>query len=91
MSEAYDPSGILGVILDQLTTNVTGDLFLTLLFVFLAAFLVFLGYGLPLEINLFILMPVLIVLMSFYGNFVLIGIVIFLLLAGIIARNFFLS
>lgn len=86
----YDPDGLLGVVIQQFTENISGDLYLTLFYGFMMLFLITLGVGLPSEISLFVILPLLIVLMAFWGNFVLVGLLIFFFLAAVIAKTFFL-
>jgi hypothetical protein len=91
MSTPYEPEGLLGVIIENLTTAVTGDYFLTLFFL-LGLFLVLLmGFGLPNELNILVVLPALLVLMAFTGQFLLIGVLVFIVLSAIFARSFFLA
>ena len=87
----YDPDGLLGIIIENLTNSVTGDFTLTLLFFAGMLLFVFMGFGMPKELNLLVITPLLIVLMAFTGEFVLFGVLTFIILSAVFARSFFLS
>lgn len=86
----YDPDSFLGVIIEQMTTNISGDITLTLIYLFVLLTLVVIGVGLPVEIAFFVVLPALIVLMAASGEFVLVGLLIFFFLAAVLAKTFFL-
>lgn len=86
----YDPNGLLGVIIEQFSTNISGDLNLTIFYGFMMLFLITLGVGLPSEISIFVILPLLIVLMAFSGQFVLVGLLVFFFIAAVLAKTFFL-
>jgi hypothetical protein len=83
-------TGILSTVLEFMTTNITGSLFITLVFLFFLFFLIMLGGGLEPFIVVLIAMPLILVLMIITAEFLIIGITLFLLLAGYLAVNFFL-
>jgi hypothetical protein len=87
----YEPQGFLGLIIENLTNAVTGDLFLTLLFLVGLFAVILMSFGLPNEVNLLIIMPVLIAIMAFTGQFILIGVLVFIVLAAAFAKSFFLA
>jgi hypothetical protein len=61
-----------------------------LIFLFFLFFLIMLGAGLEPFIIVLVAMPLILVLMVLTGEFLIIGITLFLLLAGYLAVNFFL-
>jgi len=91
MSLPVDSQGILGLIISNLTEAVTGNMFLTLFFLFALFTLILMSFGLPNEVIYLVMMPALIVLMAFTGDFILMGVIIFFVLASIFARSFFLT
>lgn len=85
-----DPTGPLGIIMEGMTTYISGDMFLTVFFLMMMGVLILMGAGLSLDVALFTILPVVIVVMAIYGQFVLMGILIFFFLSGVLTRTFFL-
>lgn len=80
-------TGIIGQILTNGTTSITGSMFLTLFMIFLILIGIGLMLQIPLEIVLTLLLPFAIGTGAFYGGFWAIVVIIILYLAAIIAKN----
>ena len=85
----FNSTDTIGVILTKATENNTGNLFITVLIVFVILFAVLLMLRVSLEISALLLLPLLITCMAFMGEFVIIGIAVIFLL-GIIFTKMFL-
>jgi hypothetical protein len=59
---------LLGIVIAYLTYNVTGSIFLTLLFLFMVILLGALAMRIPLELTAILVLPLVIVLMSQYSG-----------------------
>jgi hypothetical protein len=80
-----------GVIINYLTNNVTGDLFLTLLLI-LVCFLTFcMVFRIPLEYTVPLVLPLLLVYMSFTSQFLAVGGVLLIYSAVVFVKMFFIN
>jgi hypothetical protein len=82
-------TGIIGTILISATNNITGSLFLTLLLLVIIIMVIAALFRLSLEWTAILIMPLLIVLMSYEGLFLPVGGVFLLYLAVLLGKNFF--
>jgi hypothetical protein len=81
-------SGTIAQILISGTANLTGSMTATLFVVLIFLFVLCLFFGIPLEIAMIILFPIILVMASFYGGFVGIIVAIIIFFGFIIAKNF---
>lgn len=81
----------LGKIFLHGSTNVTGNMFLSLLVIIILLIAIAIMFGIPLEFTAVIILPLLLAYMSYYGDFVTIGAVAILYLAFIFTRRFFIK
>jgi hypothetical protein len=84
-------TGIIGKGIELATTNITGSLFLTLLCIVILIFALFFMVRLPLELTAILILPLLILLMSFSVGFITIGGIFLIYVSLLIAGNFFLK
>lgn len=84
----YNETGIMGQAIYLMTVNITGSLFLTLLLMVLFFMACFMMFRLPVELTALFILPLLIILMAYQGEFLAIGGVITVYLAIIFAKNF---
>lgn len=73
MADLYNSTGTLGIILDAVTNNVTGSLFLTLLLIVTMFIVILFVLRVPFQFQPVLLLPFLIYLMAFTGEFLAIG------------------
>lgn len=73
MADLYNTTGTLGVILDAITNNITGSLFLTLFLLVVMFVLLLFVMRVPFQFQPVLLLPFLLTLMAFTGEFMLIG------------------
>lgn len=85
----FNETGIMGTVIIGLTNNVTGSLFLTLLLIVILLLVVAALFRISIEWTAILVMPVLIVLMSYEGLFLPVGGVFVIYLAVILGKNFF--
>lgn len=89
MTEVFiNQSGSFGIILDSISYNITGDLFLTLLLITLLLLALCLMFRIPLEYSAIILLPLFIVSMAFTSQFLTIGGLTLLYIGVLVAKNF---
>lgn len=81
-------TGTLGAIILNLSSDVTGSLFLALLLIAILYFGVILAMRIPLELGLVFIMPLLIVLMAFRTEFMVLGGVVIIILGFFFAYWF---
>jgi hypothetical protein len=87
----YNSSGSFGLIIDAWTYNVSGDLFLTLLgFVLIILAFCFM-FRIPLEFSAIIILPILIVAMSWSSEFLAIGGLTLVYLGILVAKWFIIK
>jgi len=91
MALFFNESGVIAAFITQMTNNVTGSLFLSLLIIMVFFMLAALLFRLPIEFAAIILMPVLIVFMAATSDFLAVGGVFLIYLGVIFAKNFFLK
>lgn len=82
-------TGVIGVVISSMTNNVTGSLFLTLLYIMIVLVALCLGAGLPIEWTLIIMLPLLIVTMAYSSDFLSVGGFALMYLGIIFAKNWF--
>ena len=86
-----DQSGFIASIITDLTNNLTGSLFLTLMLIMVFFIVIALMFRFPIEISAIILAPLFLVFMASTGEFVAVGGVVLIYLGIIIAKNFILK
>ena len=60
----FNETNLVGIFIIQFTNNITGDIFLTLLTIFLFIFMFFLAMRIPIELTAILIVPLLIIYMS---------------------------
>lgn len=84
-------TGTIGIILDGITRNVTGSIFLSLLGLLIIIMLLFMLFRLPIEATTILALPMILVFMSYYSDFMAIGGAVLIYLGLIVAKNFFIK
>lgn len=84
----YNETGLAGVALAGMT-NITGSLFLSLLLFVLFCMMIAWALKVPVEFTALLVMPLLIVLMAYEGQFLAVGGVILIYLGILAGKNFF--
>jgi len=87
MEEIVNPQDVVGYIVDHLTQNVTGDLFLSLLSIIIVLMVVCLAFQIPLEWSSLAVLPVLIGAVAYYSSFLPVLAVFLVYVSVIIAKN----
>jgi len=81
-------TGFMGIVFESFTTHVTGNVFITLLAVFVLLIALFMMFRVPLESILVLVLPMVIVFMAYgTGGFLAVGGVIIIMLGVILAKN----
>lgn len=84
-------SDVIGSITIGMTNNITGQLGLTLLLVFIIFLALFIAFRVPIEWVMALLLPLMMVMMAFDSFFLLFGGIMLILLAILFAKSFFLN
>lgn len=84
-------SGVIGQMLSQGSTNLTGDLFSTIMLIFLILLVVAVAFRMTFEFIVIIFMPMIIILMAYYSEWYVVGGAFLIFLAVLFARNFFIQ
>lgn len=85
----FNESMIVKTSLDAISTNITGDIFLTLLFILIFIICFALAFRIPIEFTALIIFPLLIGFTAYYGMFMPVLGVAMLYLTVLIAKNLF--
>lgn len=80
-----------GIVINYLTTNVSGDLFSTLLLLLVLLIAVALTFRIPLEWTMPLVLPVLIAYMSYSSEFLTVGGVVLIYLAVVFTKMFVIN
>jgi hypothetical protein len=83
-------SGTLGFLILEFTNNVTGSLFITMLLLIISLMALTMLFRIPLEYSMVYILPLLLVLMAYSSEFLVIGTVVLLYLAIIMAKMWIL-
>lgn len=83
-------SGTIGIIFEAVTNNVTGSAYLTLLGFMIIIILFFMLFRVPIEFTAILILPMCIIFMSFFGEFLVIGLTLLMYIGLLIAKNFFI-
>lgn len=90
MSALYEPSGWLGTLIEGMTTNITGDTYLTyLLLIIILATMMLALFKIPFEITALSLMSVFLVLLAYSSEWLPFFGLLAILFAFMIARYWF--
>lgn len=84
----YNETGLVWTILSSVTET-TGSLFVTLLLIIFVILILCAVLRIPMELSAILIMPLLLVLMAYSGDFFAVGGVVLLYLGVLLARNFF--
>lgn len=84
-------SQVIGQVIGTATDQTTGSIFLTFFFIMLFLVGMAMVFKIKLEYTMLLIIPLLFGYMSYYGEFIGIGVVIFIYLAIIITKNFILK
>lgn len=82
-------TGTIGVIVQYATDTVTGSLFLTLLGIVIGLLVLCMLFRMPIEFSAIFVLPILLVGMAYFQEFVAIGGVTLIYLGIILGKNFF--
>lgn len=88
MAIPINASSGVGVIIDYYTQNVSGDFFITLLFITISFILLALLFTIPLEFTALLIYPFLIVTTAFYGHFFSVLSVFLIYTSLLLAKNY---
>lgn len=83
-------TGTIGVIFEAITNNVTGSVYLTLLGLMIIIILFFMLFRVPIEFTAILILPMCIIFMSFYGEFLVVGLTLLMYIGFLVAKNFFI-
>lgn len=61
-------SDYVGILISSFTANVTGSLFITLLFIIIMSIMLAMMFRLPIEASSILVIPLMIVILAYYGN-----------------------
>lgn len=81
-------TGTIGVIYSAFTQNVTGSEFLTLLGIIIMIMLFFMLFRIPIEATAILILPIVIIFMSFSSDILGIGLALLMYLGLLFAKNF---
>lgn len=84
-------SGTIYTILNAITYNVTGDIFTTFLLIMLCLLFLGLALRIPLEFTSLLILPLLLIIMAYSGQYIQIGGIIVIYLSIVLAKNFFFN
>jgi len=79
-----------GVIFNAINNNVTGSIFLTCLFLIILVMLFFMIFRMPVELSAIFVIPMLLVIASYQGDFQAVFGVFMIYLGFMVAKNFFI-
>ena len=81
-------TGTLGTIITQATSGITGDIYLTLLGIFLVLLAISIMFGIPLEITGIFIFPYVILCATYYSNWIPLLVVFILYFAYLFTKRF---
>jgi len=84
-------TGFIGGLLNSITINITGSLFLTLVLILLLCMVIPFLFRVPLEFSMIYTLPLFLLFMAYTSEFLAIGGLILIYLAILSAKNFFLK
>jgi hypothetical protein len=87
----YNSTGTIGEAITAFTTNIGGNIFLTLFILLLFIFLLAIVLRIPLEFGVLFLMPLLIILAAFNANFLALFGVALIYMGILFAKYYFTS
>lgn len=82
---------IIGQVIISITTQTTGDLFITMLMAVAALMAIALMFNIKLEYTAILILPILLALMGITKEFIAFGVIIIIYLATILTANFILK
>jgi len=85
----YNESDMIGQAIYFVTVNLTGSLFLTLLLMVIGVMAIFAVLRLSIEISAILIVPLLIAIMAYSGDFMAVGGAFLLYLGMLFGKNFF--
>lgn len=81
-------TGTIGTIFNSSVNNLTGSPFMTLILLFVLIIAFFMIFRLPFELTAIFILPLGLIYMSFFSEFVAVGLVLLLYVGLILAKNF---
>lgn len=81
-------TGVLGTIISAGTTNLTGSVVASLFLILIFIIIMCMMFQIPIELIAVILLPFILGVCAFYGNFIIPVVVIIIFVSAIIAKNF---
>lgn len=84
-------TGFIAIVITDMTNNLTGSLFLTLMLIMIFFILVALLFRLPIEFAIILILPLFLVFMAATSEFLAVGGVVLIYMGIIIAKNFILK
>lgn len=91
MSALFNESQTPWLVMEALTNNITGSLFLSLILIYVLVIGLSMLFRMEIEYTMLFLLPLTIVLMAFSGEFLAFGFVMLLYMGFILAKNFFIK
>lgn len=83
----FNESGTFGQLISYINVNVTGSLFLTLLFIVIMLIMICALFRIPIEFSAIFILPLLIVITAYVGDFLAVGGVFLIFIGILIAKN----
>jgi len=80
-------TGTISIILVNATNNITGDIFLTLFGIMIIIISLFIMFKIPTIATTILILPMLLVFMSYYGDFIAVGGALIIYLGVMLAIN----
>jgi hypothetical protein len=86
VADIYNDAGLIGMVLEGLTRDITGSLFFTFLLIVTFMVVIMLAFRIPIEFQALIIAPLLFTLMAFYQEWLAIGGVLAIFMGVLFAR-----
>lgn len=83
----YDETGTMGIIINSMTSDVTGSLFVTLLLIVIFVMAIAFMFRIPVEWTIIFVVPLLIVIMAYSSDFLAVSGVLLIYLGILIGKN----
>ena len=91
MVDLYNSTGIIGSIIQNTTYNATGSIFLTLSIIVIGLIIIGMMFRLSFELIIIIILPILLVVTAFYGEFWAFTGTLLILLGILLSKIFFFN
>ena len=84
-------TGSIAIVINSLTSNITGLDFLTYLFILIVIIVLLIAFRLPVEVIALVVSPIVIILMAYNSAFYVVGGAMLMIFAIIFATKFFIK